>query len=55
MDDECLGCKYNDSTDITIQLQFCSHCKRCYSTEFERDIHEDLYEPIYNSPEVNND
>lgn len=55
MDDECLGCKYDDSTNIAIHLQFCINCKRAYSRESERDIHEDLYEPIYNDKEVPND
>ena len=41
--DECNGCKYEESTDIKICLGICTHCKRCYSTEEERNIHDDLY------------
>ena len=41
--DECAGCKYGDSIDIVIHLGVCSHCKRAYADEDERDMHEDLY------------
>lgn len=44
MDNECKGCKYECSTDITIHLGKCLYCKRAYSREEDREIHEDLYE-----------
>lgn len=40
---ECNGCKYENSTDIKVHLEFCTHCKRAYYSEDERDIHEDKY------------
>lgn len=40
---ECQGCKYEDSTDIKIHLEFCTHCKRAYQAEEDRDMHEDKY------------
>lgn len=43
MMDECNGCKHEESTDITICLGICTYCKRCYSTEEEREMHDDLY------------
>ena len=44
MDDECKGCKHEDSTEITIHLSVCTYCKRAYAREEDREIHEDLYE-----------
>ena len=40
----CKGCKYDESTDIVVHLNYCTHCKRQYLTEEERDIHKDLYD-----------
>lgn len=40
---ECQGCKYEKSTDIKISLEFCTHCKRAYQAEEDRDMHEDKY------------
>ena len=40
---ECNGCKYENNTDIKVHLEFCTHCKRAYYSEDERDIHEDKY------------
>lgn len=52
---DCDGYKYEDSNDILIHMEFCVHCKRGYFDEKDQDIHEDLYEPIYNDKEVTND
>ena len=38
------GCKYEKSTNIKELLAFCTHCKRAYSHEEDREIHEDRYE-----------
>lgn len=43
--DECLGC-IRDDGDIKNALRYCSHCKRGYSNEEERRIHEDFYKDI---------
>ena len=40
---ECQGCKYEESTDIKIHLEVCTHCKRAYQAEEDRDMHEDKY------------
>lgn len=40
----CSGCKYEKSTNIKELLAFCTHCKRDYSHEEDREIHEDRYE-----------
>lgn len=40
----CSGCKYEKSTNIKELLAFCTHCKRAYSHEEDREIHEDRYE-----------
>lgn len=40
----CSGCKYEKSTNIKELLAFCTHCKRAYSHEEDRKIHEDRYE-----------
>jgi hypothetical protein len=40
----CSGCKYEKSTNIKELLAFCAHCKRAYSHEEDREIHEDRYE-----------
>lgn len=40
----CSGCKYEKSTNIKELLAFCAHCKRAYSHEEDRKIHEDRYE-----------
>ena len=42
--DECNGCKYEESTDIKIHMQYCLHCKRGYLAEEARDLHDDLFE-----------
>lgn len=44
MENECKGCKYENSTDIQIHLEKCTHCKRAYKHEEDREIHKDLYE-----------
>lgn len=41
---ECKGCKYENSTDIVVHLDKCTHCKRGYYNEEDREIHADLYE-----------
>lgn len=41
--DDCSCCKYENSTDIKIHMEFCLHCKRGYFAEEERDLHEDLF------------
>ena len=41
---DCKGCKYEKSTNIKELLAFCIHCKRAYSHEEDREIHEDMYE-----------
>lgn len=38
------ACKYEKSTNIKELLAFCTHCKRAYSHEEDREIHEDRYE-----------
>lgn len=43
---ECYKCKYENSTDIKIAISKCSHCKRAYHMETERNTHEDLYEEV---------
>lgn len=43
MENECNGCKYENSTDIEIHLEKCTHCKRAYHQEEDREIHKDLY------------
>ena len=40
----CSGCKYEKSLGIKTLLAFCTHCKRAYSHEEDREIHEDRYE-----------
>lgn len=44
LDIACSGCKYEKSTNIKELLAFCTHCKRAYSREEDREIHEDRYE-----------
>lgn len=44
--DKCEGCKRESAMDITLHLEYCSHCKRAYFTEFEQKIHKDLYEKL---------
>lgn len=46
---KCDGCKYDKSTDIVIHLEFCTHCERAYTSEKDREYHEDLYEKANNS------
>ena len=41
---DCKGCRYEKSTNIKELLAFCTHCKRAYSYEEDRKIHEDRYE-----------
>lgn len=43
---DCKRCKYENSTDIEIHLEFCIDCKRAYSSEEDREFHEDKYESI---------
>lgn len=45
-DIDCKGCKYENSTDIEICLEFCTDCKRAYSNEEDREFHEDKYEIV---------
>ena len=40
----CSGCKYEKSINIKELLAFYTHCKRAYSHEEDREIHEDRYE-----------
>jgi hypothetical protein len=40
----CEGCIYENSTDIRIHLEKCTHCKRAYSQQKDREIHKDLFE-----------
>lgn len=40
---DCDGCKYEDSNDIVIHMEFCLHCKRGYFSKEDQEIHEDLY------------
>ena len=40
---ECKGCKHEKSTDIGVHLEHCTHCKRAYSNDEDREMHEDLY------------
>lgn len=41
---DCKGCRYEKSTNIKELLAFCTYCKRAYSHEEDREIHEDRYE-----------
>ena len=41
---ECTGCKYEDSVDIVEAISICTYCKRAYSREEDREMHEDKYE-----------
>ena len=43
---DCKGCKYENSTDIEICLEFCTNCKRAYSNEEDRQFHKDKYEAV---------
>lgn len=43
MSNECKGCIYEDSVDISIHLEHCLYCKHSYYDEFDRDIHKDHY------------
>lgn len=38
------GANTKKSTNIKELLAFCTHCKRAYSHEEDREIHEDRYE-----------
>lgn len=42
--DDCAGCKHENSTDIIEYWKFCNICKRGKNDEYEREYHEDLYE-----------
>ena len=41
---DCKGCRFEKSTNIKELLAFCTHCKRAYSHEEDRENHEDRYE-----------
>lgn len=43
---DCKGCKYENSTDIEVHLEFCTSCKRAYSSGEDRKFHEDKYKVI---------
>lgn len=43
---DCRGCKYENSKDIEIHLEFCTNCKRAYSNEEDMEFHEDRYETV---------
>ncbi len=43
---DCKGCKYENSTDIEVHLEVCTSCKRAYSSEEDKEFHEDKYESI---------
>ena len=43
---DCNGCRYENSTDIKVHLEFCTNCKRAYSNEEDREFHEDKYRTI---------
>jgi hypothetical protein len=43
---DCKGCKYENSTDMEIFLEFCVECKRVYSDEEDREFCEDRYETV---------
>lgn len=38
MMNDCDGCKYERSTDIETHLEFCTDCKRAYSSEEDRGL-----------------
>ena len=40
----CSGCKYEKKYKHKGAFSFCTHCKRAYSHEEDREIHEDRYE-----------
>ena len=44
--DECLGCVYEGSDDIKVHLEYCTHCKRAYYSEEDRDMNEDRYTSV---------
>ena len=43
---DCKGCRYENSTDIKVHLEFCTNCKRAYSNKEDREFHEDKYRTI---------
>ena len=43
VEENCLGCKYEHSTNILTLLKFCANCKRGYAKEEDREWHDDLY------------
>jgi hypothetical protein len=43
---DCNGCRYENSTDIEVHLEFCTNCKRAYSNEEDREFYEDKYRTI---------
>ena len=43
LDFTCKGCVYENNTDIEINLNRCTHCKRAYSRREDREFHKDLY------------
>ena len=43
---DCKGCKYENSTDVEIFLEFCADCKRAYFSEEDREFHEDKYKTV---------
>lgn len=40
---DCDGCKYEDSNDIKTHMQFCNHCSRSHTDEFEQSMDKDMY------------
>lgn len=40
---DCKGCKYEKSININEILAFCTHCKRAYFHEEDREFNEDMY------------
>lgn len=51
--DECLGCVYEESDDIKIHLEYCSHCRRAYYDPDARELHEDKFTPLLRSCNCN--
>lgn len=40
---DCEGCRYENSTDIRMHLEFCTYCQRAYAG-IDRYYHVDRYE-----------
>lgn len=52
--DECLGCMYEESDDIRVHLEYCSHCSRAYYNEEDRELNEDKFTPIFQTRRLGN-